>query len=242
MKKSLTIEDLKSRIGKPIFVIALKNDYKKKNSWYVLEKINEFKAEDENAGYIEFTDCNYIDFKNAEDFRLFDTEVSESELQEILKENEKTKSKTGYETVAKGEDYFFVASNTKSVIKYAYTTSDSYDVDLEICGNHFNDKTLATNIARAERLRYQLRRFAALNGGISSAAEWFSYSSWEDGSNWKYSIQYNYGNQKMQINCTLTNKCFGQIYFKSEEACKKAVETFKEELIWYFTEFEEMLY
>jgi hypothetical protein len=45
LPKALTIEDLKNRIGKPVFVIALKNDYEKKNSWYVLEKINEFKAE-----------------------------------------------------------------------------------------------------------------------------------------------------------------------------------------------------
>jgi len=242
MKKSLTIEDLKNRIGKPIFVIALKNDYKKKNGWYVLAKINEFKLEDENTGYIEFTDCNCINFKKAEDFRLFDTEVSAEELWESLEEEEKSKKKTGYETVGEGDDYFFVKDNMKAEMENEYSSNNSNDVSRFTCGNHFNDETLTKNIARAERLRYQLRRYAALNGGIPSVADWFSYSSWEDGRNWKYSIQYNYGNQKMQINCTLTNKCFGQIYFKSEEACKKAVETFKDELLWYFTKFKEMLY
>jgi len=236
MKKSLTIEDLKSRIGKPIFVIALKNDYKKKNSWCVLEKINEFKAEDENAGYIEFTDCNYIDFKNAEDFRLFDTEVSEEELAEILEEEEKSKKKTGYETVGKGDNYFFITSYMKAIIGYAYHWNDRDDEAREACANHFNEETLAINIARAERLRYQLRRFAALNGGIPSVEDWISRLDW------KYLIAYDYNEQKMYVNSISKFKNFGQIYFKSEEACKKAIEIFKDELMWYFTEFKEMLY
>ena len=235
MKKSLTIEDLKSRIGKPVFVIALKNDYKKKNSWYVLEKINEFKAEDENAGYIEFTDCNYIDFKNAEDFRLFDTEVSEKELEGILEEEEKEKKKTGYEIVDEGGTYFYI-SNDLCKEKERYTTNYREGLDRTTRGNHFNNENLAENIARAERLRYQLRRFAALNGGITSVEDWISRLDW------KYLIAYDYNEQKMYVNSISKFKNFGQIYFKSEEACKKAIEIFKYELIWYFTEFEEQLY
>lgn len=233
MKKSLTIEDLKERTGKPIFVVALKNDYKKKNGWYVLAKINEFKSEDENTGYIEFTDSNCINFKNAENFRLFDTEVSEEELAEILKEEEKSKKKTGYERVPK-EQYSSVSIRLES-INYR---DDAFNFDNETysIANYFNDETLGENIARAERLRYQLRRYAALNGGILPIENWCC------GDDWKFSVVYDYNNQEIHIRRDIKYKDFGQIYFKSEEACKKAIETFKDELLWYFTEFKEMLY
>ena len=84
MKKSLTIEELRSRIGKPIFVIATTEEFKNKTAWYVVSKIHEFKVDNENSGYIEFTDCKYINFEAIHFFRFFDTEVSEAELKEIL--------------------------------------------------------------------------------------------------------------------------------------------------------------
>lgn len=229
MKKSLTIEDLKSRIGKPIFVIALKNDYKKKNGWYVLAKINEFKAENKDCGYIEFTDCNCINFKNAEDFRLFDTEVSEEELKEILESEEKSKKKTGYERVRKGEKYWNTRGGT-------FLDDDDFFNTLYLFGDYINNENLAKNIARAEGLRYQLRRFAALNGGIPSVEDW------DDDGNWKYFIMYDYKKLITYMSVNSKYKIFGQVYFKSEEACKKALEIFKDELLWYFTEFKEMLY
>jgi RNA recognition motif-containing protein len=210
MKKSLTFEDLKSRIRKPVFVIAITDEFKMKTGWHILFRINENK----NRECLEFTDCHHIHLKNTHFFRFFDTEVSEEELAEILKEEEKSKKKTGY----------------------IYHCNDIAKVAREECANHFNDETLTKNLARAESLRYQLRRFAALNGGISSVEDW-AY----DG-NWKYYIAYDYKNQKIYISCNTKYRAFGQIYFKSEEACKKAIETFENELLWYFTEFKEMLY
>lgn len=102
-------------------------------------------------------------------------------------------------------------------------------------GNYFNDEALAENIARAERLRYQLRRFAALNGGIPSQADWGNSQVA------KYEI---IGESDNFIHATknFESRAVGAIYFKDIEACKKAIEIFKKELIWYFTEFEEQLY
>jgi len=228
MKKSLTIEELKERIGKPVFVVCLLFNCKE---WRILNNIGFGKM-----NTLEFTDDTVIREDIQGKFRFFDTEVSEEELAEILEEEEKSKKKTGYETVGEGDNYFFITSYMKAIIGYAYHWNDRDDEAREACANHFNDETLTKNIARAEQLKYQLRRFAALNGGIPSQEDW-TY----DG-NWKYFIAYDYNEQKMYVNSISKFKNFGQIYFKSEEACKKAIEIFKYELIWYFTEFEEQLY
>lgn len=228
LPKALTIEDLKERIGKPVFVVGL--IYGSKN-WRILKPIGVSELD-----IIAFTDNSEIPAENQDKFRFFDEEVTFQELKEILESEEKLKKKTGYETVGKGEDYFFIASNMRSGTEYSYQWDDSIDAAREASGNHFNDKTLTINLARAERLRYQLRRFAALNGGISSVEDW-AY----DG-NWKYFIAYDYNEQKIYVNSISKFKDFGQIYFKSEEACKKAIEIYKDELLWYFTEFQEQLY
>ena len=232
MKKSLTFEDLKSRVKKPVFVIAITDEFKMKTGWHILFRVNENK----NHECLEFTDCHHIYLKNTQFFRFFDTEVSEEELAEILKEEEKSKKKTGYETVEKGEDYFFITSNMKATIEISYHYNSSVDVARVTCANHFNDETLAENIARAERLRYQLRRFAALNGGIPSQKDWQNKRCN------KYFIYYACNENKIYSFEINLGRDFGQIYFKSKDACEKAIEIFKYELIWYFTEFEEQLY
>ena len=224
MKKALTIENLKGRIGKPVFVAC--SFYRE---WRVLKNIA-FAG----VNTIEFTDKSWIAKEQQNKFRFFDTEVSATELKEILDVEEKEK-KTGYERVEKGEIYSTINS-LKEVTKFI---DDEF---LEIytekrfeAANYFNNENLAENIARAESLRYQLRRYAALNGGIPSQADWEKYFD-------KYYIYYDYGDNKIVVWDVSISRDFGQIYFKNKEACKKAIEIFKEELIWYFTEFEEQLY
>ena len=235
LPKALTIEELKNRVGKPIFVIATTAEFKNKTAWYVVSKIDEFKVDNENSGYIEFTDCKYINFEAIHFFRFFDTEVSETELTEILEAEEKEKNRTGYETVDEGGIYLYVSDSLHKE-KERFTTNYRGDLTKSTFGNHFNDEKLCENIARAERLRYQLRRYAALNGGIPSP------SDWEDTKSKKYYILYDYEDNELDVCDRQSLKDFGQIYFKNEEACKKAMVIFKDELIWYFTEFQEMLY
>ena len=233
MKKSLTIEDLKERIGKPVFVIGkpVVSIYGNKN-WRILKSIGVSELD-----IITFTDNSEIPAENQAKFRFFDEEVTFQELKEILDEEEKlSKKKTGYETVEKGKDYFFIASNMRPGTEFSFAWDDSDDVAREECANHFNDKTLTINIARAERLKYQLRRFAALSGGIPSQEDWKNKHFN------KYHIKYDLEDNILGFSIGSFFKDFGQIYFKSKDACKKAIEIFEEELIWYFTEFEEQLY
>ena len=226
MKKALTIEELKNRVGKPVFVAGL--IYGAKN-WRVVKGFG-------GANTIEFTDKSAIAAEHQNRFRFFDEEVTALELKEILDAEEKEKKKkTGYERVEKGEIYSTINS-LKEVTKFI---DDEF---LEIytekrfeAANYFNDEKLCENIARAEQLRYQLRRYAALNGGIPSQADW------ENLCVAKYEL---IGESDNFIHATknFESRAIGAVYFKDIEACKKAIEIFKKELIWYFTEFEEQLY
>ena len=236
LPKALTIEELKNKVNKPVFVMATKEEFKNKTAWYVVSKIDESKVDNENSGYIEFTDCKYINFEAIHFFRFFDTEVSETELKEILEVEEKAKKKTGYERVGKRETYYTISS-LKEIIKlidYKFLGSDT-EKRYEFA-SYFNDENLTENIARAEQLKYKLRRYAALNGGIPSPADW------ADCEIFKYFVAYNYGKNKIYATFVSTLRDSFQIYFKNKEACEKAMEIFKDELLWYFTEFEEQLY
>jgi len=219
MKKALTIEELKNRIGKPVFVAGLAYKYKE---WRVLSSIGEGKL---NA--IEFTDAGYILVKYQDQFRFFDEEVTALELKEILDLEEK-KKKTGYERVREGEKYWNIRGGS-------FLDDDNFLNVLYLHGDYINNKKLAENIARAEILKYKLRRYAALNGGIPSQADWGNSHVA------KYEI---IGESDNFIHATknFESRAIGAVYFKDIKACEKAMVIFKDELIWYFTEFEEMLY
>ena len=235
MKKSLTIEELKSRVGKPIFVMATKEEFKHRTAWHILSKISAFKLDNESNGYVEFTDCECIKFENIQFFRFFDTEVSATELKEILDAEEKEKKKTGYERVEKGKFYYAISSLKEAI---EFSDGDFLESNTEKrfkTASYFNDEKLAKNIARAEQLKYKLRRYAALNGGIPSQADW------KNSHVAKYEL---IGESDNFVHATknFESRAIGAIYFKDIEACKKAIEIFKDELIWYFTEFQEQLY
>ena len=229
MKKSLTIEDLKNRVGKPVFVIDL--IYGGKN-WRIIKG---FRLAGLNT--IKFTDCNsIIDFENIQLFRFFDTEVSDMELKEILDAEEKENKKTGYERVEEENGVYYSTDTFKEAIKFTCVEFREFCNKRYDAGNYFNDEKLCENIARAEQLKYKLRRYAASNGGIPSPKYWQNLESK------KNYISYDCVNNKLSIYDRQILKEFGQIYFKNKEACEKAIEIFKDELIWYFTEFEEQLY
>lgn len=218
MKKSLTIEDLKNRIGKPVFVASL--IYGRKD-WRVVKGFGDVNT-------IEFTDKSWIAKEYQEKFRFFDEEVTALELKEILESEEKSKKKTGYERVRGGEKYWNTRGGT-------FLDDDDFFNTLYLSGDYINNENLAKNIARAEHLRYQLRRFAALNGGIPSQEDW------KNSHVAKYEL---IGESDNFVHATknFESRAIGAIYFKDIKACEKAMVIFKDELIWYFTEFKEMLY
>ena len=157
-----------------------------------------------------------------------EVEISEEEYKKLQPPEEK---KTGYERVSKSDIYFYTYPSG-----CVETTCEAcYDIDDECyeSANYYSDKTVAENNARADKLMRQLRRF--------------SVEHREDGVNLndvntrQYCIYYDYGNNTLGTAFTLYAKTFGTILFDSEETAQAAIDEFRDELIWYFTEYKDSL-
>lgn len=105
-----------------------------------------------------------------------------------------------------------------------------YDV-----GNYYSDKTIAENNARADRLLRCLRQWQAQNDEVISKEDW------EDQDLKKYSIIYDYSSNVFYAGRTWWMREPNNIYFKSREKAEEAIELFKDELLWYFTEYVQRL-
>lgn len=152
---------------------------------------------------------------------------------ELTAEQEKLvvgeKKKTGYERVKKGEICFSsdpieengigeMTDNYLAIYNSYYESADYY-----------SDEEVAINNARADKLMRQLRRFAVENA--ENELDWKKEYYWH--------IYYNYEKQMIDIGYTYTQRNFGQIYFDNYETARKAIDTFKDELIWYFTKYRD---
>jgi hypothetical protein len=156
---------------------------------------------------------------------------------ELTAEQEKLvvgeKKKTGYERVEEGEICFSsdpieengigeMTDNYLAIYNSYYESADYY-----------SDEEVAINNARADKLMRQLRRFAVENA--ENELDWKK----DFYSQYKWYIYYSYEEQVIGIDCNWTRRNFGQIYFDHYETTQKAIDTFKDELIWYFTEYRD---
>lgn len=157
-------------------------------------------------------------------------EINEEQLEQL-----KIKKKTGYEKVNKKGKYYNV--ETKTVSEY-YHNTDFDDIAYENA-NYYSDKTVAENNSRADKLFRQLRRFAVEN----RKEELY----WESEIITYFTIVYRhfpsiFGEKiGLEVSYARSLQDFGSIYFDSRETAQKAIETFYDELIWYFTEYKDSL-
>lgn len=141
------------------------------------------------------------------------------------------KKKTGYERADYNKIYF--TEGCGYVQSYADWGKD-IDESYYKCANYYSDKTVADNNTRADNLMRQLRRFAVEHRekelNFRETVYWIGYDFkslndlvvlWNEESLWA--------------------KSYGTIYFDSKKAAQLAIETFKDELIWYFTEYKDSL-
>lgn len=155
-------------------------------------------------------------------------EISEEEYKKLQPSEGK---KTGYERVSESDIYF--CANSRG---YAETAcEDYYDVDNEYyeSANYYSDKTVAENNARADKLMRQLRRFAVEHRGCG-----VNLNSTETE---KHYIYYDCVRDELRTTYTFYAGVFGVIYFDSEETAQAAIDEFRDELIWYFTEYKDSL-
>ena len=142
------------------------------------------------------------------------------------------RSRTGYERVEVEDTYYLVEVDDEitNMKHNGQLDRDCYDV-----GNYYSNKTIAENNARADRLLRQLRRWQAQNDEVISKEDW------EDHDLTKYFIIYDYDSNVISPGRTWWMRGTNNIYFKSREKAEEAIEAFRDELLWYFTEYVQRL-
>ena len=157
-----------------------------------------------------------------------EVEISEEEYKKIQPLEGK---KTGYERVAESDIYFY--ANSRGYVETG--CEDYYDIDNEYyeSADYYSSETVAENNARADKLMRQLRRFAVEHRehGVN----------FNNANTKKYYIYYDYDYDKLNVSLVSHSKNFGAIYFDSEETAQAAIDEFRDELIWYFTEYKDSL-
>ena len=157
----------------------------------------------------------------------FPIEIQDPELQKLLM----PQKKTGYERVDKDQTYYIQDLNEGIVWTSEYYNDDS-NADYNTA-NYYSDKSVAKNNARADSLMRKLRRFAV---------EHRKYEiDWTNGQISKYYICVKNATNEIVYNCAYTVQGFNTIYFDTKETVELAINTFYNELVWYFTEYKDSL-
>ena len=158
----------------------------------------------------------------------FDIEILDPKLQELLA----PKKKTGYERADQGKLYY-CESDSHIKVYVDYGLENAHTNVNYVTANYYSDKTVAENNARADKLMRQLRRFAVEHREKEI--------DWHNENQHKYFISYDRWGKDLEVEYDTQYKVFGVIYFDSHKAAELAIEAFKEELFWYFTEYKDSL-
>ena len=152
----------------------------------------------------------------------------------VLESNEEKKQINGYERCNERCE----TSNKYSYVDEKGEVLTDSDIDFEeddlrfATANYYSSAEVARNNARADQLMRKLRRFAVENRKEKI--------DWNDGKKHKYNLYYSYSAQKIFVDFKFSCRNF-EIYFDSYEVAERAIEKFKDELIWYFTEYKDSL-
>lgn len=149
----------------------------------------------------------------------FDIEILDPKLQELIT----PKKKTGYERLESHCDYW--AEDEFGVCQHVGGEEDHIIDEIYKNANYYSSDIVADNNFRADKIMRQLRRFAVEHRTKDNPTE-------------KYYIHYvkQVGLQIMRS----TDRYIGP-WFDTMHNAVKAIETFKDELNWYFTEYKDSI-
>lgn len=135
--------------------------------------------------------------------------------------------KTGYERAERNAPYYHVDSFGDAVV--GIETFHEYDDGIFRASNYFSDENVAENMARAQRLWNQIHRRAVELCEPAKISDVGAYAS----------ITY----RTMSCDIVAENwglsRLFGAIWFDTKEHCEQVIDEFRDELMWYFTEFKD---
>lgn len=159
-------------------------------------------------------------------------EMTEEQLKKLGLLEER--SRTGYERVKKDEMYYVINTKVDSMINVK-EFKDETDEQYYNIGNYYNDKVIAENNARADKLLRCLRQWQAQNDKP------ISMSDWKNDNISKYYVDYDCFHELFFVTYAVRRRSLNNIYFTSDEKAKEAIEVFRDELLWYFTEYQQRL-
>ena len=157
-----------------------------------------------------------------------EVEISAEEYKKLQPSEEK---KTGYERVPKYDNFYYESSEATvedGLEEHTELDDEYYDI-----ANYCSSETVAENNTRADKLMRQLRRFSVEHRECE-----VDFNSTETA---KHYIYYDCIHDELDITFTFFARVFGMVYFDSEETTQAAMDKFRDELIWYFTEYKDSL-
>lgn len=159
----------------------------------------------------------------------FPIEIFDPELEKLIK----PQKKTGYERVEDGEYYYCQYVNSDNETIRSEERGIRFDDDFYNAADYYSSEIVAKNNARADKLMRQLRRFAVEHREKEL--------NWLDTDQKKYTISFDSEINQLSADYWTACREFGTMLFDSEKTAELAIETFRDELLWYFTEYEDSL-
>lgn len=151
--------------------------------------------------------------------------ISDEELDKLQPLKPK---KTGYERANFGSAYFVI--NDFMNVSNLREDNESYDQSTYDIANYYTDKTVAKNMARAQRLWNRIhRRAVELCDPVLMTEQ-------------KFPVVIYFSKDENSISIlpsVVYGRFFGTVFFDTKEHCKQVINEFRDELMWYFTEFRD---
>jgi hypothetical protein len=124
-----------------------------------------------------------------------------------------------------GNDYYYISRHID--IEQVIEMNGSFDKKCYEQANYFTCKELAEQIAFEQSLYRKLQRFADENNERDI--------DWGGNCEYLYRICFNHDKKDFNLDHNFTYQTFGTVYFTSRTIAQKAIDTFKPELLRYFT-------
>ena len=150
-------------------------------------------------------------------------QVNEDELAKLTKQE---RTRTGYERVEDGERHYIM------LFDGAFPFCIDQQNQAFNNGNYVNDERLCQDRYRARLLHDRLEQWQALND---------EPVDWSNGSSSKYKICCECLYMSLFVDGNISIRDEGVVYFSNKEKAQEAIEVFRDELIWYYTEYRSRL-
>lgn len=154
--------------------------------------------------------------------KTVEVEVADEQFEKLFAEK-----KTGYERSKKSESYWSIGYDGS--ITWLHDYHNDYDNKVHKNSNYFSDKSVAENMARAQRLWNLIHRRA-----VELCEPICVYKAGTI-----YQIVFMTSDNNIIPLPRVDTRSFGTVWFDTEEHCQQVIDEYHDELLWYFTEFKD---